>query len=175
MDLDLGANRVFDESQVPEHLSHLIPVVKRWGFSKSSEQDAFVKAMIRERPDEVLEFSVLYDRNRDAILEWQNSIPWKHISDMTSDDWHHPKWAFTALYKIRELTGPGMVTAAEIQAKERFHTEQRIKGYRMATVKADEAFRLKRYEEFVRILSDYEDLLSEVQIKKMDMAKRSVN
>ncbi len=174
MDLDLGANRVFDESQVPQHLSHLIPVVKRWGFSKTSEQDAFVKEMIRVRPDEVLEFSVLYDRNREAILEWQNSIPWKHISDMTGEDWHHPKWAFTALYKIRELTGPGMATAAEIKAKERFHAELKTERFRAASIEADEAFRRKRYEEFISILADYEDLLSEVQIKKMALAKRSV-
>lgn len=173
MDLDIGANLDFDEELVPDDLKHLIPLAKRWGFNRPSEQDDFIKAMKRERPEELTEFSVLYDQNREAIREWETSLDTKHLSEMTEEDWRHPRWAFVSLYKVRELTGPA-TDPEEIKKigsmKARHAKEIRTERYKAATEKADDAFRHSDFASYVEILSPFEDLLSPVQLKKLSIA-----
>ena len=172
MDLDRGANRSIDERLVPECLKSLIPIVKRWSFSSLDQQDAFVRAMKTKPPDELNEFNVLYDHNQEAIREWLDSIPKKNVSEMTENDWRHPIWAFIDLYKNREITGPGLVSRAETDARNKFKEELRQERFSEAASKAAEEFRVKNFGKFIELLSNYEDLLSEAQIKKLNIAKK---
>lgn len=172
MNLDIGANRQIDESRVPDHLKHLIPIVNRWGFEKLDDQDTFVKKMLVERPDELQEFNILYDTHRDQLHEWACSIPKKHKSEMTEDDWSHPHWGFVSLYKIREITGPGLETEAEKLAMERHRKEVRAYRFEQASIKAHEAFRKRRFLDYIELLGDYGDLLSGIQKKKISLARK---
>lgn len=175
MDLDIGANRSFDEHLVPDHLKSLIPIVKRWSFSSLDQQDAFVCTMKTERPGELNEFNISYDHNQEAIREWLESISKKNVSEMTENDWRHPIWAFIDLYKIREITGVGIVSSAEADARNKVKEELRQERFSEASLKAADAFRAKNFGEFIELLSIYEDLLSEAQIKKLNIAKKKHN
>jgi len=172
MDLDVGAERVFNENLVPDELKHLLPVVRRWAFEQLTEQDKFVKAMKKYRPDEVKAFSVLYDQNRDAISRWLRSLPIVPVSEMKEEDWHHPQWAFGSLYKIRELTGPGIMSEGELDAIKRWRKELRLRDYAQSTAAADEAFRSKEYATYVQLLAPFKDLLTVAQQKKLELASK---
>ena len=175
MNLDIGANRDFDEDLVPEELKHLIPVAKRWGFSRPSDQDDFVEAMKKNRPEELIEFNLLYDQNRQAIHRWKATLDVKHLSDMTEEDWRHPQWAFVALYKIREITGPETdpEEIKKIKAmKARFAEQQRAERYKNEALLADDAFRNGDFASYAHLLSPFEDLLSPVQRKKLAIAEK---
>jgi len=174
MNMDLGANRTFDDSLVPDSLSSLIPYAKKWGVEKPSEQDHFVALMKKSRPSELMAFNVQLDLNEEIVSEWLGSLPKKHVSEMTDEDWLHPLWAFVAMYKIRELTGPGLHFEAENQAREKFQNELKLERYSKATLEADEAFRLKKFSEYIFILSEFENLISEIQKKKLAIAKKHV-
>lgn len=174
MDLIKGAERTIEESLVPAHLRCLVSTAERWAFSSIAEQDLFVCAMKRERPGELKEFCILYDLHQDAIQEWMRSIPKKHVAEMTENDWSHPVWAFSDLYKVREITGVGTESEAECQAKEQFQEELRQERFEEASFKANVAFNSKKYREFIDLLSSYTDLLSTVQLKKLKFAKRKI-
>ena len=172
MNLDIGANRQIDESQVPEHLKHLIPIVNKWSFESLEDQDKFVKQMLAKRPEEVKEFNILYDTHRDQLHEWVCSLPKTDKSKMTEKDWAHPQWAFISLYKIREITGDGIESEEEKLAAERLKTEIRSYKFEQICIKADTAFQKRQFTEYVNLLSSYLDLLSEVQKKKLLFAKK---
>ena len=62
--------------------------------------------------------------------------------------------------------------AAEAAARERFRKEMQKDRYAQATIKADEAFRAKEYEQYVALLSPFTDMLTSVQQKKMKLANK---
>ena len=172
IDLDIGANNFIDESLVPDSLSALIPYARIWGFRKPSEQDNFIEAMERERPEEIRKFSILYDEHRDLLSKWSATLPQKQFSEMSDDDWKHPHWAFVALYKIRELTGEGLVSDKETRAKEKHRGQIRQQKYIESLATADSKFRLGDYENYIALLEPYKDLFSNVVQKKFRLARR---
>lgn len=176
MDLNIGANRSVDESLVPENLKHLLPIIQRWAFEKPWDQDLFVKKMKLHHPEQVKAFSVVYDQNRDNIVQWTQSISITPLSEMPEDGWQHPVHAFVCLYKIRELTGSGIVSEEEVAAKKQWKEDKRRQEYAKATAAADKAFRSKDYTKYVEILSPFKDLLTHTQQKKIEIGlNRSTN
>ncbi|MDB4767073.1 hypothetical protein OAG71_05250, partial [bacterium] len=55
---------------------------------------------------------------------------------------------------------------------ERHRVEMRLERYGTATVTADEAFRLGNYAAYVDLLSEFDELLTETQRKKLALAWR---
>jgi len=171
-DLAVGANADIDERLVPEPLLHLIPLARQWAFRKPRDQDAFVAAMKKRHPDQVEAFNLAYDLARNDLHAWKLSLGLKHKNNMTAEDWAHPRWAFTSLYKIREITGPSQVFRAEAEAaRARAALIHRRERFERTMSEADEVFRFARYAEFDALVTPFEDLLSVTQMKKLNIAR----
>jgi hypothetical protein len=181
MDLDIGAGLKLDPSKIPDHLHPLIPYVERWAFERNEDQDDFLEAMERDRPEEVLEFRTIVHKNRQPIRDWLAGVTemHKHLDDMTEADWAHPGWSFSCAVTVKELiTLPEddpEVIAELAEAKARFAAEIRLERYAEATTKANEAFRNRDYSAYISLLSPYEELLTPAQRKKMEYAARKLN
>lgn len=174
MDLDIGAGLKLDKNQIPENLQYLIPIVARWGFSSLQNQDKFIAAMKKKRPEEVIDFNETIDNARELISEWgdQASCTNKHMSQMTDEDWNHPYWAFLRTLKVSELTYDYDNDPEVLAARKRLAHQIRIENFASDTSKADQAFRKSDYSAYVSILEPYEDLLSPTQQKKMLIARK---
>jgi len=138
----------------------------------SYDQDTFVREMQTHRPQKIQEFNSVVDEADPLIREWGATLSRldERISQLTEDDWKHPYWSFLSILKLREITGYNDKTPDVIAADERFARELRLERYREATTKADEAFRLGNYAAVVSSLQPFEDLLSPVQKRKLDLA-----
>jgi hypothetical protein len=178
MDIQKGAGLKLDPTKVPPELQHLIPYVERWGFESLDDQDAFVAEMQVQHPQEIEEFNTIVDKAKPLINAWGVSLAElnKPMNELSEEDWKHPYWSFLNMLKLREITGfddqddPGVIAA-----NQRFAQEVRMQRYHEATVKADEAFRLQDYREYVSILSPYLDLFTISQTKKFELARRRMN
>jgi len=175
MDLKQGAGLELDKSLIPESLHGLIPLVEKWGFGSLEDQDQFVLKMQAENPGEVSEFNRLVDGSREAIVMWRRTLTEfdQHKSAIDEKSWEHPYWSFLAVLKIREITEPGDSPEA-LAARSRMSAEAR--SYRFVGISEQAAglFRKKEYQEFIDILEPFEDLLSDIQKKKPEYAKRQL-
>lgn len=175
MNLEAGAGRNVDESRVPDNLTPLIPLVRKWGFKSMDDQDVFVRRMKKSRPGEVREFARAVDAASEDIRAWGLSLPFgrKHLSEYTEDDRSHPFHAFISMIKCREAVGwkDQPLTPEELGAIERQRRDTRLSFYQQATQTADDAFRRKDYVEYIRLLSPFGDLLTPTQKAKFSIAK----
>ncbi len=173
MDLDRGAGLRLDRDQIPDELLPVVPYVEKWAFESLDDQDVFVAEMQEHRPEEVAEFSKIMDEYQEIIVGWgAGAAPAKHKSQMTDADWQHPYYAFLDAFKVREITGhwaddddPKVVAMREEVAR-----EHRLEQLAQAKTEADDAFRRGEYASYVSILEPFDDLLSDVQRKKMAIA-----
>ncbi|PQO46693.1 hypothetical protein [Blastopirellula marina] len=172
MNLEEGAGLCLDVSQIPETLHDLIPLVERWGFEAQSAQDDFVIAMKLQHPEQVADFNARVDDARDAIMSWQNSLRElrQHKSEMDEKFWSHPYWSFLEVLNIRELTEPEDSPVDEA-ARQRSALEIRRIRFSTAVEAASSAFRDKEYRQFVDLLEPFEDMLTDVQSKKLEFAR----
>jgi hypothetical protein len=174
IDLDRGADLAIDAAKVPNNLAHLIPFVNKWSFDNLGDQDIFVARIKRSRPDEIDRLNAAFcDQARADIREWAASLPFdKHVDQFTEDDWKHPYWEFLNVVKLREATGGNEDSPAVQEMLLRFQDETRRERYAEATTNADIAFRNADYAQYVRLLSEYSDLLTDTQRKKLAIAAR---
>ncbi|PQO46694.1 hypothetical protein [Blastopirellula marina] len=172
MNLEEGAGLSLDVTQIPESLHGLIPLVERWGFRSQTAQDDFVIAMKLQHPEQVAAFNARVDDARDAIISWGNGLKEldKPINEIAEEFWSHPYWSFLALLKIRELTEPEDSPIYEAARKETALEIRRIR-FSTAVEAASSAFRDKEYRQFVDLLEPFEDMLTDVQSKKLEFAR----
>jgi hypothetical protein len=174
MNLQKGAGIHLDSAEIPSNLHRLIPVVERWAFRKQSDQDRFVAEMRNRAPAEVREFNRLIDSSREEIVNWGESLDWlkKNPGDLTTEDLNHPYRAFLDVLRIRDLTGVDFEDPEVIAAKERLTMEIEDDKYKSASLQADAAFRERRYQEYVRIVTPFQDRLTEAQKLKLKKAQK---
>ena len=174
MDLDKGAGLKLDTRKVLQALHHLVPYVERWAFDSLEDQDAFVAEMLAQRPQEVQHFNSVVDAAAPIISRWGSTLTEldKPVSELTEADQAHPYWSFLNVLKLREITGYSENDPVVAAAKQRFAQELRIEQYREATAKAAESFRFEDYTTYVAMLRPFEDLLTPVQRKKLELAVR---
>jgi hypothetical protein len=155
----------------------LIPYVEKWSFDSLEDQDAFVTEMQVRSPQEVQEFNSLVDPATPLIINWGASLLEleKSLSELTEEDWKHPYWSFVNMLKLREITGYDDKDPDVAAANQRFAQELRMERYHEATVKADDAFRLRDYDAYVSILSPFGDILSPAQKRKFELAARRMD
>ena len=174
IDLELGANLSIDSSQVPAQLRYLIPFVSKWAFVNLSDQDVFVQRMQQHRPEQIDALNSAFDSHAHQLIrEWSATLPFdKHVDEFTDEDWQHPYWQFLHVTKLRETTG-GYEDNPNVEAMlVRHRAGTRDYFFREATTKADDAFRTGQYAQYVELLSEFSDLLTETQKKKLAVAKR---
>lgn len=176
IDLDVGAGLSLSSTDVPAHLVHLIALVNKWSFAHLYDQDIFVSLMKKHRPEEVAQLNAAFDHEtRSHIRQWSASLPFdKHVSEFTPDDWAHPYWSFLHVIKLLECTGGPRDAAGAEAARQRHQQQIRRMRYAEATNQADVAFRETRYSDFINLLAEFDDLLTEIQRKKMRLAKRKL-
>jgi hypothetical protein len=176
IDLDVGAGLAFDGTNVPDDLAHLVPFVNKWSFDNLHDQDVFVTRMKRYRGAEIDELNAAFNHEiRGRIREWSASLPFdKHVGEFTADDWNHPYWSFLNVLKLLETTGGYGDSPAIEEAIKRHQEETRRERYAEATTRADNAFRIGNYLDYVEILTEYDDLLTETQRKKMGIARKKM-
>lgn len=174
IDLDVGAGLTIDATNVPDDLAHLIPFVNKWSFDNLQDQDVFVARMKRYRGAEITELNSAFNHEiRGRIREWSTSLPFdKRVDEFTADDWSHPYWSFLNVLKLLETTGGYEDTPGIEEAIKRHQEEMRRERYAEATKRADNAFRIGNYLDYIDILTEYHDLLSETQQKKMGIARK---
>jgi hypothetical protein len=171
LNTETGAGRILDREVIPSGLQEIVPLIEKWAFSCLDDQDDFIRLMSSECPDELDTFNREIDRMEPAIREWGRELG--SIDPRTEPD--HPYWAFLEALKLREASGPS-TDPDEIEQinamKARLAVELREERYKAATEEADDAFRQGEYAKYVEILSDYEDLLSGAQQKKIAIARK---
>jgi hypothetical protein len=174
IDLEVGAGLSIDATQVPENLAHLVPIVNKWSFDNLDDQDVFVTHMERHRPGEIEQLNAAFnDETHARFRAWRLSLPFdKHRNEFTAEDWQHPYWLFLNVIKLRETTGGHDDSPAVQEMLARQSEAIRRTKYTQATILADEAFRNSDYAAYFEILSEYEDLLTDTQRKKMAVARR---
>jgi len=171
LNLETGAGRKIDRKVIPNGLQKIVPLVEKWAFPRLDDQDNFIKLMSSEHADELDAFNREIDRIAPAIREWGRELG---ALDPGADP-DHPYWAFLDVLKLREASGPSSDPdeIEQIRAmKARLAAEIREERYKAAKGEADEAFRDGGFTRYVELLSDYEDLFSDVQQKKMAMARK---
>jgi hypothetical protein len=174
MNLDTGADREIDEDRVPAELVAMIPLVKKWGYERNADQDRLVAEMMRERPSEVSSFKVKCDEYHKVYHNWLCSIPRKHMDDMTSSDWSHPSFAFTSMYRVRDLLPleEHEITDEMRADQQRMKEERQQSKYLQAASEADVAFRQRKYALYVELLEPYQDIMAGSVVKKFVLAKK---
>ena len=173
IDLDKGAGHHIDPSLIPEPLRALIPLVEVWAFESLEDQDAFASAMLRERPDAVKAFNAAVDARREEFRHWKLFAEKKHKSEYTDEDWRHPYWLFLRALKVREITGDEDPLPQDVlDARASFQAELRKEEFASAGIKADAAFRLGDYAQYIRLMSPFEDLLTPAQKVKIGVARK---
>lgn len=178
MDLDRGAALDLRLDEIPPDLKPLIPIVRKWGFDRPEQQDAFVAEMMRNRPDEIRQFNDAVDAKREAIIAWSASLGQldRGVSEWSQADWAHPIWCFLSVLKVRELTGPGSHDAEqEKAARSAFAAEKLRMAFESAVAEAEERFRLRDFAECARILARYEDMLSSAQSAKLKACRERIS
>jgi hypothetical protein len=172
--VNTGSGRKLDRELIPNVLQEIVPLVEKWAFSSMDDQDEFIELMSSEFPDELEAFNQEIDRISSAIREWGRDLGF--IDPRTSPD--HPYFAFLDVLKLRETSGPS-TDPEEIEKinnmKARLAAEHRHEHYSEASKEADDAFRKGDFLKYVEILSSYEDLLSDVQQKKISIARKRSN
>jgi hypothetical protein len=171
---DTGAGRKIDPKLIPVGLREIVPIIEKWAFSSLEDQDNFIRLMSVERPDELDAFNQTIDKVAPAVREWGSELG--SIDPRTSPD--HPYFAFLEVLKLREATGPSTTPEEIEQIKEmkaRLAAENRQERYKAASEKADSAFRNGDFAGYVEFLSDYDDLLSITQHKKIEIARKRSN
>lgn len=174
VNFDKGAGLVIPLGDIPRDLHDVVPLVEKWAFSEQPLQDRFASLMLKNRPEEVVRFNDVIDEYRLRIIEWGRTLQSldKHVDEMTDDDFAHPYWHFINALKIRELTGHGShVSKSAIEARQRFTQENRTLNFSEATSRADLFFRDRNYQAYVDLMSPYEDLFTNSQMKKFRLAK----
>lgn len=174
VDLDRGANLAIDTSNVPSDLAPLIPLVNKWSFDNLSDQDLFVSVMESGRPDELAHLKTSFNNEvRSRIRAWAASLPFdKPATEFMDDDWNHPYWNFLNVVKLCEAIDGNEDTPEIQEAHSRFQEQLRRERYAEATNKADIAFRNSEYASYIALLSEFEDLLTDTQRKKLAIAAR---
>jgi hypothetical protein len=74
--------------------------------------------------------------------------------------------------KLLETTGGYGDSPGIAEAIKRHQEETRRERYAEATTRADNAFRIGKYLDYIDILTEYDDLLTETQRKKMGIARK---
>ena len=175
INLEKGANLHIRESEVPQELCALIPLVKKWGFESLDDQDAFVAAMNTKRPEELQEFNRVLDLHGPRIRAWGRKLSQfeKPISEFTVDDWAHPYWGFLRLLKVREVTGSTQsCMPMDLDTTRTFNDEVKRERFNKALPVAEEAFRCGDFAAFIQTLEEFRDMFTKSQIAKFDIAKR---
>lgn len=169
IDLDIGAGLSVDASSIPDNLHVLIPLVNKWSFDSLSDQDVFVASIQRERPNDVETLTQAFNESaRQQVQEWAESLPFdKHKTEFSDEDREHPYWKFLNVFKLLES-----ISGTNETAITRHRAEIRDYRFREAATEADDAFRSGNYAIFVELLSEFEDLLTETQAKKLLIARR---
>jgi hypothetical protein len=178
IDLDVGAGLSLTGANVPNHLAHLIPLVNKWSFVNLYDQDIFVARMKQNRHDEVQALNKAFNYEvRNQIREWAATLQFdKHVKDFTEEDWARPYWSFLNVIKLLECTGGHGDSPGREAARNSLRQEMRKNDYAKATLQADDAFRVGKFADYVKSLAAFEDLLTETQRKKMQLAqKKSAN
>ncbi|MCA9116560.1 MAG: hypothetical protein KDA79_15860 [Planctomycetaceae bacterium] len=176
MNLEVGAGLSLDRSRIPETLHQLVPLIERWGFEIQEQQDQFVREMQAGLPSEVAEFNRRIDEATHAIISWSRTVPevQLHKFEMDEESWNHPYWSFLAALKIRELTEPEDSPAAQA-ARQSMTAEARSIRFSRAAEQATILFRYKDYQQFIELLTPFDDLLTDTQRRKLDFARRRRN
>jgi hypothetical protein len=165
VDFNQGAGCVFDETDVPETLQHLIPLARRWGFADNGSQTAFLENLQRNHPQEVEEFVAAVSPQRKQIHEWVCS----HIEAMTSAV--NPAVSaicnLAEMYDLAKPLDPSLIANNVARSQhEKLEREKQV-----AIEQSLAAMKKRDFDGVVRLLRPYETQLRGADEQRLSIAK----
>jgi hypothetical protein len=166
LDVQRGAGATIRSAEVPPTLQHLIPLIERWAIAGSGPQIAFIESLRETAPAEIDAFCNALRPHLDEIREW-NRQSLAVAPREAPDALVHFVYALGA-YELAKPVDPDLIARNERTAELRRHAASR----RDDIAASAEAFRARRFEEVVRLLSPHEAELTETELKRIEIARK---